>query len=36
MLITICDRLPVIEANGQLSMFGELPSGLTLVNTPKS
>ncbi len=36
LLITNFDPLPVIEANGQLSMFGELPSGLTLVNTPKS
>ncbi len=34
LLITNFDPLPVIEANGQLSMFGDLPRGLELVNTP--
>lgn len=34
LLITTFDPLPVIEANGQLSMFGDLPRGLELVNTP--
>lgn len=36
LLITNFDPRPVIEANGQLSMFGELPSGLDLLNDPKS
>ncbi len=35
LLITNFDPRPVIEANGQLSMFGELPRGLNLLNTPK-
>lgn len=34
LLITNFDPRPVIEANGQLSMFGALPDGLTLINTP--
>lgn len=34
LLITTFDPRPVIEANGQLSMFGGLPDGLTLINIP--
>lgn len=34
LLITTFDPRPVIEANGQFSMFGGLPDGLTLINTP--
>lgn len=34
LLITTFDPRPVIEANGQLSMFGDLPNGLQLVNIP--
>lgn len=34
LLITNFDPRPVIEANGQLSMFGALPDGLTLINVP--
>ncbi len=35
LLITNYDPRPVIEANAQMSMFGDLPEGLELVNIPK-
>ena len=34
LLITTYDPRPIIEANGQMSMFGDLPNGLQLVNIP--
>ena len=34
LLITNFDPRPIIEANGQMSMFGDLPNGLKLVNIP--
>ena len=34
LLITNFDPRPIIEVNAQLSMFGDLPSGLKLVNIP--
>ena len=34
LLITNFDPRPIIEINAQLSMFGDLPSGLELVNIP--
>lgn len=34
LLITTFDPCPIIEANGQMSMFGDLPKGLQLVNIP--
>ena len=33
-LITNFDPRPIIEANAQFSMFGELPDGLELINIP--
>ncbi len=34
LLITTYDPRPIIEANSQVSMFGDLPRGLQLVNIP--
>ena len=34
LLITNFDPRPIIEVNGQMSMFGDLPNGLQLVNIP--
>lgn len=34
LLITTYDPRPIIEANAQFSMFGDLPNGLQLVNIP--